>query len=156
MGLYWAELRAGSDRLVDFPSPEMRLGSARFRLASRSEPSRAATSSSRLTSFELFFQPYSGWRCTKMVANTSPLQMLLLVDVAVEIAAVAIAVEDVDVVQVRAPATVLLHQRRTQKSSARSVRRLAMKLLGVGTVMMMMKMISQTTGQQELLLQDMV
>ena len=91
-----------------------------------------------------------------MVANTSPLQMLLLVDVAVEIAAVAIAIEDVEVVQVRAPATVLLHQRRTQKSSARSVRRLAMKLLGVGTVMMMMKMISQTTGQQELLLQDMV
>jgi len=81
--------------------------------------------------------------------------MLLLVDVAVEIAAVAITVEDVEVVQVRAPATVLLHQRRTQKSSAKSVRRLGMKLLVVGTVMMMMKMISQTTGQQELLLQDM-
>ena len=47
--------RAGSARLGILASREKRLGSARSRLASRSEPSRAAPSPSRFASRELFF-----------------------------------------------------------------------------------------------------
>jgi len=49
--------RAGSARLAILASQKAGLGSARSRLASRSEPSRAAPSPSRASSRELFFQP---------------------------------------------------------------------------------------------------
>jgi hypothetical protein len=52
--------RAGSARLGVLASREKRLGSARSKLASRSEPSRAAPSPSRASSRELFLQPYLG------------------------------------------------------------------------------------------------
>jgi hypothetical protein len=45
-------------RLDSVASHGIRLGSGSFRLASLAKPSRACSSPSRLTSLELFFQPY--------------------------------------------------------------------------------------------------
>jgi hypothetical protein len=54
-------VRAGSARLGNFSSLRNRLGSTRRQLASRLEPARAATSSSRLAEHELFFSPKRGY-----------------------------------------------------------------------------------------------